>query len=161
MNLVARHHKSRDFFSDSISPVKLINPPSRARLKGSIMDFFARAASKQPSPIRVICVTHVSSRFTDNRFVTPPREEETELSERERNWGCSPLAGDGAVSRHRFRRHLEVAVTPVQETLPSLGQRLENEPRARRGAAATAGAAVQSRGAIFHVETVMKNVNSH
>jgi len=54
-----------------------------------------------------------------------------------------------------------VAVTPVQEALPPLGQRLENEPRARRGAAATAGAAVQSRGAIFHVETVMRNVNSH
>lgn len=64
-----------------------------------------------------------------------------------------PLASDGAVSRHRLRRHLEVAVTPIQEAFPPLGQRLENEARARRGTAATAGAAVQSRGAIFHVET--------
>ena len=66
-------------------------------------------------------------------------------------WGNSPLAGDGRVSRHRLGRHLEVRVGAVEERLPPLGQVLQDEAGRGRGGHAVQGAAARAP-AILHIE---------
>ena len=100
-----------------------------------------------------------SSRHEEKKKLKNKRCFILESRQRPKSWsiksiGCLPLAGDRTVSRHRLRRHLEVAVAAIQEALSSLRQSLEHQTCAWRGTAAASSAAIQRRSAIFHVETV-------
>lgn len=67
---------------------------------------------------------------------------------------CLPLACNRRISRHAFRGHFEIAVGPVQETLPPLGKVLEYQTRWRRCCPVQRGSS--GTGPIFHIKTANK-----
>lgn len=68
-----------------------------------------------------------------------------------------PLAGDRRVPGHRFRRHFEIAVRPIQEALPALREVLEHQTGGGRSGPVEGTPAGTSP--IFNVETEKTQTN--
>lgn len=65
-----------------------------------------------------------------------------------------PFARYRRIARHRLRRHLEIAIRPVEEALPSLGEVLQDEA-GRWGCSPIEGTSSGTR-SILHIETEIK-----